>query len=153
MAKRRVAAFLCSILLVGFAGADPFSGAWVLNLSKSKLPPPLPRSQISHIDADSNGIRVREEIVSDKGERITITVDAKFDGKDYPITGSAFADTVAYQRVDSHTIKGTVKKAGKVVVTEAATVSEDGKTLTGTYSGIDATGSEVKDAVAVFDKQ
>jgi len=149
----KVRAVLCTIaLFAGLAGADPFSGTWVLNLSKSKLPPPLPQRQTSSIEANSKGIRIRELIVNDKGEQMSITVDAKFDGKDYPIIGSPFVDTVAYQRVDSHTLKGIVKKAGQVVTTEQATVSPDGKTLTGTYSGTDLTGKQVT-GVAVFEKQ
>ena len=149
----KVRAVLCTIaLFAGLAGADPFSGTWVLNLSKSKLPPPLPQSQTSYIEANSNSIRIRELIVNDKGEQMSITVDAKFDGKDYPIIGSPFVDTVAYQRVDSHTLKGIVKKAGQVVTTEKATVSPDGKTLTGTYSGTDLSGKQVT-GVAVFEKQ
>ena len=149
----KVRAVLCTIaLFAGLAGADPFSGTWVLNLSKSKLPPPLPRSQTSSIEANSKSIRIRELIVNDKGEQMSITVDAKFDGKDYPIIGSPFVDTVAYQRVDSHTLKGIVKKAGQVVTTEQATVSPDGKTLTGTYSGTDLSGRQVT-GVAVFEKQ
>jgi hypothetical protein len=149
----KVRAVLCTIaLFAGLAGADPFSGTWVLNLSKSKLPPPLPQRQTSYIEANSKSIRIRELIVNDKGERMSITVDAKFDGKDYPIIGSPFVDTVAYQRVDSHTLKGTVKKAGQVVTTEKATVSPDGKTLTGSYSGTDLTGKQVT-GVAVFEKQ
>jgi len=149
----KVRAILCTVvLLAGLAGADPFSGTWVLNLAKSKLPPPLPKSQTSYIEADSNGIRIREVIINDNGEAMSITADAKFDGKDYPITGSPFVDTIAYQRVDSHTLKGTAKKAGKVVTTEEATVSADGRILTGTYSGIDLNGRQVT-GVAVFEKQ
>ena len=149
----KVRAVLCTIaLFVGLAAADPFSGTWVLNLSKSKLPPPPPQSQTSHIKASSKSIRIRELVVNDKGEQMSIAVDAKFDGKDYPITGSPFVDTVAYQRVDSYTLKGIVKKAGQVVTTEKATVSPDGKTLTGSYSGTDLTGKQVT-GVAVFEKQ
>jgi len=149
----KVRTVLCTIaLFAGLAAADPFSGTWVLNLSKSTLPPPPPQSQTSHIKASSKSIRIRELIVNDKGKQMSIAVDAKFDGKDYPITGSPFVDTVAYQRVDSHTLKGIVKKAGRVVTTEKATVSPDGKTLTGTYSGTDLTGKQVT-GVAVFEKQ
>jgi len=149
----KMRAILCSLtFMAALASADPFSGTWVLNLSKSRLPPPLPRKQISYIEANSTSIRIREQIVNDKGEEMNIIVDAKFDGKDYPIVGSPFVDTVAYERVDSHTLKGTVKKAGQVVTTETAIVSQDGKTLTGTYSGTDLNGKRVN-AVAVFDKQ
>jgi len=146
-------AVLCSfILLTGLARADPFTGTWLLNLSKSKLPLPLPVRQTSYIEADSRGIRIREVIVEENGEKINITVDAKFDGNDYAVVGLPFVDTVAYQRVDSHILKGIAKKAGKVVTRETATVSEDGKVLTGNYSGTDLNGKQVN-AVAVFDKQ
>ena len=149
----KVRAVLCTIvLLAGLACADPFSGTWVLNLAKSKLPPPPPKSQTSYIKADSKGIRIRELIVNDDGKQMSITVDAKFDGKDYPIVGSPFVDTIAYQRVDSHTLKGIAKKAGQIVTTEKATVSADGKALTGTYSGTDLNGRQVT-GVAVFEKQ
>lgn len=63
-----------------------------------------------------------------EGERENVTVDAKFDGKDYPVKGSSVTDAAAYQRVDSHTLKGTAKKAGKVLVRETAVVSKDGRT-------------------------
>ena len=152
MTLPRTVAVLCTLSFCLFAAGDPFSGAWKLNPSKSKLPPPIPRSQTVRIKAGSRSIRIREDIVDEKGQRLTVTVNARFDGKDYRITGSPFADAVAYQRVDSHTLKGTVKKAGKVVTSETATISADGKTLTGTYSGTDATGKQV-DAVAVLERQ
>ncbi|MGA2772533.1 MAG: hypothetical protein ABSG26_17115 [Bryobacteraceae bacterium] len=148
----RTVAVLCTLSFCLFAAGDPFSGAWKLNPSKSKLPPPLPRSQTVRIKADSRSIRIREEVVDEKGKRLTVTVNARFDGKDYPVTGTPFADAVAYQRLDSHTLKGTVKKAGKIVTSETATISADGKTLTGTYSGTDATGKHV-DATAVLERQ
>ncbi len=148
--KMAVALWAMSFWL--FAAGDPFTGIWELNLSKSNLPPPIPRNQTAHIEANAESIQIREEIVSDTGVRLTISVEAKFDGKDYPVKGSPFADTVAYQRLDSRTIKGVARKAGKVVVTEAAVISNDGKTLTGTYSGTDPTGKPYT-ATAVFDKQ
>ena len=101
---------------------------------------------------DASGIQITEEIVNVSGERLTISAKAKFDGKDYPVTGTPQADTVAYQRVDANTIKGVAKKAGKVVMNETVVVSPDGKTMTGIYSGIDAIGRPVT-AVAVFEKQ
>lgn len=148
MSRRRITAvFAISFCL--FAASDPFSGVWKLNVAKSKLPSPVTQSQTVYIDADANGIKVREEIVNDKGEHITVTAYAKFDGKDYPISGSSFSDTVAYQRVDSRTLKGAVKKAGALIMNETAVVSRDGKRVTSTYT--DPTGKTA--GVAVFDKQ
>ncbi|MBZ5538099.1 MAG: hypothetical protein LAO31_19275 [Acidobacteriia bacterium] len=152
MSRWKLAVVLCCVSLCVFAAEDPFSGQWKLNPSKSKLPPPLPQSQVSYIEADATHIQVREEIINDKGERMTITVDAKFDGKDYPIVGAPSADTVAYQRLNSRTVKGVAKKDGKVILRETVVVSPDGMTMTGTYHGTDATGRQVR-AVAVFDKQ
>lgn len=146
------ASWFGTVLLCSCASPDPFSGVWKLDLQESQLPAPLPQSQTVHIRVDGMSIHVEEEIVGGKGERVTITGDARFDGKDYPIKGSDFADTVAYQRLDRNTIKGAGKKAGKVVVNETAVLSRDAKTLTTTYSGTDASGKEGT-YVAVFRKQ
>jgi hypothetical protein len=151
MIGTRILVFLALSLFLG-AAEDPFSGLWKLNLSKSKLSPPIPKSQIARVDIDTSGIRISEEIVSDKGERMIITVDAKFDGKDYPVKGSPYADAVSYERVDRFTIKGVGKKAGKVIMYETVVVSPDGTAMTGTYSGTDASGKQVT-AIAFFDKQ
>ncbi len=147
-------AILVAVMLFGsmlFAG-DPFSGTWVLNLSKSKIPPPLPKSQMVHVVVDAIDIELTEELVNSSGERLSIHAKAKFDGKDYPVTGTPFADTVAYQRVARNTIKGIGKKAGKAIMHETVVVSPDGKSMTGTYSGTDATGRQVT-AVAVFERK
>jgi hypothetical protein len=131
---------------------DPFSGTWVLNLSKSKIPPPSPKSQIVEILVDGPSIQVTEELVTASGESMTISTNARFDGKDYPVKGAPYADAVAYQRVGPRTIRGVGKKDGKVVMRETVIVSPDGKTVTGTYSGKDAAGKEVT-AIAVFEKR
>ncbi len=149
-----ITGLMAILMFFGYVSAagDPFEGTWVLNLSKSKLPPPIPKSQIAHVVVDSSGIQITEELVTGAGERMTISVKARFDGKDYPISGSPFADAVAYQRVDQNTIKGVGKKDGKVIMHETVVLSPDGKTMTGTYSGTDPTGKQVT-AVAIFEKQ
>jgi hypothetical protein len=131
---------------------DPFTGTWKINLAKSHLPPPMPRSLVTHIECDAAGLTVREEIVDADGRPMTVTGKAGFDGKDYPVTGTPFADTVSYQRVDSHTIKGTSKRGGKIVTHETVIVSLDGKTMTATYTSKDAQGNDSV-ATAVFEKQ
>ncbi len=152
MTRKTIAGLVIAAAATLLFAADPFAGFWRLDLAKSKLPPPLPRSQTSRIDVDGDSIHIREDIENDKGERMTITVDARFDGRDYPIHGTPFADTVAYERIDSHTLKGTVKKAGRIISNEKIVVSSDGATMTSTYSGIDATGKEAT-ATAVFEKE
>jgi hypothetical protein len=148
----KTAAALCAMAICVLAADDPFSGTWKLSLSKSRLTPPVPQSQTVQIEADATGVRFREDIVSDKGEKLSVTADAKFDGKDYPVIGSPIVDTVAYRRVNARTIKGTAKKAGQVAFTETVVVSKDGKTMTSHYSGKDAAGKPIS-GVAVLEKQ
>ena len=143
---------------LGLAGslwaADPFTGTWVLNLSKSNIPPPFTaaKRQIVHLTINGSDFEINEEVVTDSNEKLTIHAKAKFDGKDYPITGTPAVNTIAYQRVDRNTIKGVGKKDGKVVIQETAVVSPDGNSITGSYSITDATGKQVT-AIAVFEKK
>jgi hypothetical protein len=144
--------------VLGLAGslwaADPFTGTWVLNLSKSNIPPPFTpaKSQIVHLAINDSDFEIREEVVTNSDEKLTIHAKAKLDGKDYPITGTPAVDTIAYRRVDLNTIKGVGKKDGKVVIQETAVVSPDGSSIIGTYSTTDATGKQVT-AIAVFEKK
>ncbi len=153
--KRRSAILSAAIIIAGLcsscASGDPFVGNWRLNLAKSRLPDPLPQSQVVHIQISDQIIRLQEDIVSGKGDKLTVKVHAKFDGQDYAIDGSPYADTVAYTRPDRNTIKGKGKKGTKVILDETAVVSPNGKTLTTTYSGIDASGRPGT-YVAVFDR-
>lgn len=76
----------------------------------------------------------------------------KYDGKDYPITGSPDYDTIAVTRIDAYTAKSVQKKDGKTVGTTIRKVSKDGKVMTLTSKGTSAKGTPVNN-VLVFDKQ
>lgn len=147
---------LALVMLLGFVSPadDPFTGTWVLNLSKSNIPPPFTasKSQIVHLAINGSDFEITEEVVTDSDEKLTIHAKAKFDGKDYPITGTPAVDTIAAERVDRNTIKDVWKKDGKVIMKETAVVSPDGNSITGTYSVTDATGKQVT-AIAVFEKK
>ena len=77
---------------------------------------------------------------------------AKFDGKDYPWTGQANADTIALLRIDDEYYEAIWKLKGEVTITSNTVVSKDGNTLTTTQSGKDAQGRVVLN-MAVFDRQ
>jgi hypothetical protein len=55
-----------------------------------------------------------QEGVDDKDQPFKLSYEAKFDGKEYPITGDPDNDSVSLQRVNEREIKFTLKKAGKV---------------------------------------
>jgi hypothetical protein len=61
-------------------------------------------------------------------------VDIKADGKDQPVSGSKYYDTMAVKVVDDKTIEVTNKKGGKVVAIEKFTLSADSKSLTIEFS-------------------
>ena len=144
------------VMLLGFVtpADDPFAGTWILNLSKSSIPPPFPaaKSQIVHLTINGSDLVTTEEVLTDSDETLTIHAKAKFDGKDYPMTGTPAVDTIAYRRVDRNTIKGVGKKDGKVVIQETAVLSPDGNSITGTYLMTDDTGKQVT-AIAVFERK
>ena len=52
-----------------FAAESPFSGTWKLNLAKSKMTPPLPKSDIAVVDADENGLKLNQDVITDKGRQ------------------------------------------------------------------------------------
>ena len=134
--------------------ADPRVGTWKLNLAKSKYDPgPAPQSQTLKVEASGKGEKITSEVVAADGKRTTTTYTANFDGKDYPISGSALgADKVSLKRIDARTSERTDKKNGKPVVTIRRVVSADGKTMTATSKGTNAEGKPMNN-VAVFEKQ
>ena len=87
-----------------------------------------------------------------EGKPVLTQFTANYDGKDYPMTGSATSDTIALKRIDAFTVETTQKKAGKVVATATRAISKDGKVLTNTSKGIDASGKPTS-SVTVWDKK
>jgi len=154
LAKMILAMFALSV--AGWGADNPFVGTWKLNLAKSVFDPGPPvRSRTVTIEQTGDGVKWAIEQVDAKGNRATVVEAPKFDGKDYPRTGSPTptADTIALKRIDTYTIEETLKRAGKVVATFRQVVSKDGKVRTATQmTGTNASGQLVRD-VLVFDKQ
>jgi hypothetical protein len=143
-----------AVLLVPIAlwGADRQAGVWKLNLEKSKYPSdvPVPKSETLNIQEQENGIKYT---VTREGEpSFHFEYSARYDGKDYPVTGSPEFDTVVLKRINDSTIEDSRKKDGKLVWTLRAVVSKDGKTRTLYWKGKNAKG-EPRTAVFVFDKE
>jgi len=134
-----------------FAAESPFSGTWKLNLAKSKLPPPAPKSDTVVVDADDNGLKLTEDATDDKGQPIKSSYEAKFDGKDYPVTGDPTTDSISFQRVNANTLKSTAKKDGKVSSRGTIVVSKDGKVTTVDFT--DYSQAKPAKGSAVYDKQ
>jgi hypothetical protein len=154
IATLALAMFVLSVAV--WAADNPFVGTWKLNLAKSTFDPgPPPRSRTVTIEQVGDGVKWAIEQVDANGNRRTVVEAPKFDGKDYPRTGSPTpdADTIALKRIDAYTLEETLKKAGKVVATYRQVVSKDGKVRTATQmTGTNAGGQRIHD-VLLFDKQ
>ncbi len=133
--------------------ADPAAGTWKLDVAKSKYNPgPSPKSGTVTYEETADGIKRTGESISAEGTKTVFEYTAKYDGKDYPVTGSDVFDTVALKRINANTVAATLKKSGKVVATARRVVSKDGKTLTLTNNGTNAKGEKMHN-VLVYEKQ
>jgi hypothetical protein len=140
-------------LLVANVAADQLSGTWKMNAEKSKYSPGPPTKDLMVVvESDENNYKLDATGTDGDGKPIHVQYSAKFDGKDYPATGIANADTVSMKRIDANTIETMQKKNGKVVMTITTKVSNDGKTRISTWRGKNAEGKDVHNVV-VFDKQ
>jgi hypothetical protein len=147
-----VLSFACGTM--AFAKShDPVIGTWVLNVEKSKFTPaPGPKSATRTYAQTADGIELTFSGVAADGSAISGSSTFKYDGKDYPITGTPDYDTLSLKRVNATTVKSTQKKDGKVVAWTTRKVSEHGKVLTLSSKGKDAKGAAYH-SVAVYDKQ
>jgi hypothetical protein len=128
---------------------DPLIGTWKLDVAKSKGV----KSGSTIIEAVENGIKLTVDLVTADGSASHWAFTAKYDGKDYPVTGnSPYGNTASVTRVDAKTIRITSKQDGKVTTTSTIGVADDGKTRTTTIKGTDIKGQPV-DVVSFYVKQ
>lgn len=153
--RHSLAAVVGFVLLAGglalAQAGDPLVGTWKLNTAKSKGT--AFKSGTTTVEKDGEGIRMAVDLLSPDGTAHKWSVKAKYDGKDYPVTGnSPYGDAVAIERVDARTYRFTSKMAGKVTATQTIVIAADGKTRTNTSKGTDAKGQPL-DTMAFYDKQ
>lgn len=124
-------AFLAfSSIAVAADAPESVIGSWKLDTTKSTSNVPMPRSETRTYVASPGGVTVSWTRVAADGKESTVRTTFKYDGKDYPVTGSPDFDAISAKRIDANTIESTQKRMGKDVGTTKRTVSADGKTLT-----------------------
>jgi hypothetical protein len=147
-----VLAVIVPIANLSGQATDPAAGTWELNLEKSKFSPgPPPKSLTRTYEVTRAGVKYTAKGIDADGKPTLVQFTAKYDGKDYPVTGSPDFDAISLKRIDAFKSEATLKKAGKVVQTITRVVSQDSETLTLTVKGTNAKGQTVND-VLVFDK-
>ena len=154
--QRRWLNLICGTLAIsaGLWAADPIVGSWKLNLEKSKYGSrPAPKSTVATWTEEGGTFRYTAKGVGADGQPTLVEITAfKFDGKDYPLSGTPLADMVSFKRADPQHIEVTGKKGGKVAATNKSVISKDGKTLTSVWQGTDASGKP-DTWTTVFEKQ
>jgi len=127
-------------------------GSWKLNEAKSKIPAGMAHVVTSSYTAEGDQIKAVGDGVDPSGNPMHAEWVGKFDGKDYPVTGTSVTDSRSYKQVNPTTLFLTNKKDGKVVSTARIVTSADGKTRTVTINQTDSAGKKLT-ATAVYDKQ
>ena len=152
---------LCLAIVVGLAVAsaavsaqatDPMVGTWKLNVAKSKYSPgPAPKSQTLVISGTDQARKLVVDATPATGAAQHWEVSGA-SGVDLPVTGNnPNADMYVFKRINATTLEAQYKKGGKPTLKQTAVVAGDGKTLTVTASGMDATGKAVNN-VAVYER-
>lgn len=129
-------------------------GTWKLNVAKSRFTPgPGWRSQTRIYSAvPGGGVLISWRGIGSHGEAMRVSYISRFDGKDYPMKGSANYDTLNGVALDAYTVKSEEKRDGKVVGIAVRKISTDGKVMTITDDGTDRKGQKFSQLL-VFDRQ
>ena len=153
---RIIASVVCLVVSAAvplLAQTDPAVGTWKLNPAKSRYSPgPVPKSNLITIVAIDNGIKVSGKGTDGAGKPTSIDYTLTFDGKEKPVTGSPDYDSTTGKRINANTTEQTRKKGGNMVQTAKREISADGKTMTITTRGKDASGRAVNN-IGIFEKQ
>ena len=131
---------------------NPQIGTWKMNMAKSKFSSGTGfKSATSKIEGVSGGVKHTVDSVYADGTSRRYEYTTTYDGKDVPMRGPFQGNTIAVTRIDSLAFETVQKTNGKVSLTTRFAVSRDGRTLTGTSSGVDPDGVKFTN-VAVYDK-
>jgi len=134
------------------AKQSPFVGNWVANLSKSKQHPNHQfQSATLQFVVNDDTVTLTHGGVNASGQEESGTITLQADGQERPIPQAPGMVSVV-RWVGPQVLETVGKKDGQIVGRGAYEVSADGKTLTATVSGTDASGAAF-DQVIVFDRK
>jgi hypothetical protein len=135
-------------------GQEPWYGTWKLNPARSRYVNGFQgnRSSLTQVQLWDGGIKYVTDSVNAQGQKGHTEWSAKFDFKDYPVSGVAVVDSYQIQRIDDRTYTVIAKKDGVRTTLSTATISADGKTRTVRQTGTQVGGRDV-DNTLVYDRQ
>ena len=103
-----------AITAISACGDDNTLGTWKLNVEKSKYDPaPMPLKSLTvRREALDGGVKVTVTADRADGTAINFSYSAKYDGRDFPVTGNAPYDTIALVQLNANIFTDGRKKAG-----------------------------------------
>jgi len=135
------------------ASQNPFVGTWTANLSKSKRHPNHQfQSATIEFAVKGDTVTLTHGGVNAAGQAETGTLTFEADGKERPVSEQAPGVVAMARWVGSHVLETGAKKDGQTIGRGKYEVSADGKTLTATVSGLDASGATFEQVI-VFDRK
>lgn len=144
---------ILAVFAVGALAESPpaFVGTWKLNLAKSDYGGQTPpRVVVQKHEAVGDALRQITDGIGADGKPFHTEYTAKFDGKEYPVTGGPSGETIALKRIDARTFEWTWRNGARVVSAGQAVYSPDGRERTLRFTIRD--GKEVR-ITAVYDRQ
>lgn len=143
-----------TVLSSSAADSDPVMGVWLYKPAQSQYSDAaqaLERAFAKYEPDGNSGIRFSSEIHRKDGSVIRRTWTANTDGTDHPVEGDEAFDAVAVRRINTRAFFFLYKKAGRIVSAQVRDVSADGRTMTLTQLGVNASGATTNNVV-IFER-
>jgi hypothetical protein len=134
------------------AEQNPFVGSWEANLAKSKRDAnhQFERATLQFAVA-GDSVTITHGGVDASGHQESGVTTLKADGKEHPFPGAPGVTHIT-RWLGSHVLETVGRKGDRTTGRGTYEVSADGKTLTATVSGIDASGKRFAQVI-VFDRK
>jgi hypothetical protein len=134
-------------------GKEPLEGTWLLDVGRSTfMPPPGLKGQMRTYSMSHGLEKMTARGIGNDGKPTLVKYEARYDGHDYEITGSAGGTRICLRRIDKQTTEATEKRDGKPTIIATRRVSDDGKTLTVETHGLLPDGRRLR-ATLVFRRE
>ena len=131
---------------------NPFSGAWVANIEKSRRHANHQfQSATLSFEVSGDVVSLTHAGVNMAGKQESGTTVLQPDGQAHPVSPQAPGVVVVTKWVGTHVLESEARKDERVVGRGSYAVSEDGQTLTATVAGTDAAGRQFEQVI-VFDR-
>ena len=128
----------------------PLHGTWIANIAKSARHANHQfQNATMRLEVGVDVVVLSYEGVNASGKQESSTQTIRADGQEHPVEGAPGIVTIS--TLESRRLESSAKRDGVALGRGTYEVAEDGRTLTATVAGIDASGKAF-DQVIVFDR-